>query len=296
MMDYGVVTAADAGYYSLLQGLLASLGPLGRIPIYILDLGLNDRQRQELHDLGVTTTVPGWDVAIASKRILDRHGHRVPMRDTFRAFTAQPFLPKYAPGHDILFWIDADCWVQDLSAIDLYLDAASDGTLAITLEVDRCYGAPYWRLKSHFRDFIRAFGLKDGYKLARTMTANVGVFALKSNAPHWGLWQRATRRAMMHPHQRSQQMAMQYVIYIDEAPSAFLPAYCNWQSWEAVAQFDEHSNMLVEPQPPYRPIGVMHNAQEDKSLIFSVRTRQGHLRSATMRYEDWNHRQTESVA
>src|SRR5262249_3634703 len=140
---------------------------------------------------------------------------------------------------DVLFWIDADAWVQDASIVDLYLSEARRGRLAIALEVDRCYGPPYWRLKSHLPDFVRTFG-KEGWRLARTMTANVGGLAMKRDAPHWKLWQHATRHAFRRfPHQRSQQMAMQHVIYVSKAPAAFLPALGNWQTWEATPLFDE---------------------------------------------------------
>ena len=80
-----------------------------------------------------------------------------------------------------------------------------------------------------------------------------------------------------------QQMAMQYVVYIDKAPTAFLPASGNRQSWEATPQFDETIGLLVEPQPPYTTIGIMHNAQADKNLGFTVKTRQGNVLQGTMR-------------
>jgi len=61
MTEFTIVTAADVGYFTLLQGLLSSLSPLGKVPICVLDLGLQKDQREELHDRGTTTVVPGWD-------------------------------------------------------------------------------------------------------------------------------------------------------------------------------------------------------------------------------------------
>lgn len=285
--DVTIVTAADAGYFSLLEGLLASLAPLGKLSICVLDLGLLPKQLEELHARGIATPVPEWDIPVPPT-VRSRHGKKVRRPDSFRAFTAQPFLPKYVEG-DILFWIDADAWLQDINIVDLYLSEASRNRLAVALEVDRCYGAPYWRLKSHLPDFVRTFGLKEGLKLAKTMTANVGVLAMKRDAPHWELWQDATRHAFRKfPHQRSQQMAMQHVIYISGAPTVFLPALGNWQTWEATPMFDEATGLLCEPQPPYHPIGVIHNAQEDKNALFRVKTSAGGLIMATMRYEAWS--------
>jgi hypothetical protein len=285
--DFTIVTAADAGYFSLLEGLLTSLAPLGKVSICVLDLGMLPGQLQSLHARGIETPAADWDVTVPSI-VRSRHGKKVRRPDSFKAFTAQPFLPKYARG-DILFWIDADAWLQDVNIVDIYLSEASRGRLAIALEVDRCYGAPYWRLKSHLPDFVRTFGLKDGLKLAKTMTANVGVLAMKRNAPHWKLWQDATRHAFRKfAHQRSQQMAMQHVIYISKAPTAFLPALGNWQTWEATPLFVEATGLLCEPQPPYAPIGIVHNAQEDKDAVFDVKTSDDGLIKATMRYEAWS--------
>lgn len=284
--DFTVVTAADAGYFSLLEGLLASLETLGRVPISVLDLGMLPQQLEELHDRGIETPAPGWDISVPEV-VRSRHGEKVRRPDSFKAFTAQPFLPKYARG-EILFWIDADAWLQDARIVELYLSEARSGRLAIALEADRCYQAPYWRLKSHLPDFVRSFGLKQGLKLAKTMTANVGVLAMKHDAPHWKLWQDATRHAFRKfAHQRSQQMAMQHIIYISKAPTAFLPALGNWQTWEATPLFDEATGLLCEPQPPYAPIGIIHNAQQDKNAHFDVKTSKGGLISATMRYEAW---------
>jgi hypothetical protein len=284
--DFTIVTAANDGYFPLLEGLLSSLAPLGKVPVTVLDLGLSAQQRDELRGRGIATPAPGWDIEVPAV-VRSRHGEKIQRPDSFKAFTAQPFLPKYAQG-EILFWIDADAWLQHPGVVDLFLAEARRERLAIALEVDRCYGPPYWRLKSHLPDFVRSFGLKDGLTLAKTMTANVGVLAMKRDLPHWKLWQDATRHAFKRfAHQRSQQMAMQHVIHISKAPTAFLPALGNWQTWEATPLLDEASGFLCEPQPPYAPIGIIHNAQEDKNALFDVKTTSGRTIRATMRRESW---------
>jgi hypothetical protein len=287
MTNCAIVSASSAEYFPLLRGLLASLKPVGRMPIHVLDLGMTGEMLAELHDQGVRTVIPDWDIRPARHTLIARDGARIKLPDTFRAFTAQPFLPKYVPGYDILLWLDADCWVQDRAAIELVLATAAE-RMAIAVEASHCYPAPYWRLRTHLLEYVRAFGWREGLFLVKQVTANVGVIGLRSDAPHWGLWQRATLRAMRIPHARSQQMAMNYVIHIDRAPTALLPASCNWQTWEATPQLDERTGLLVEPQPPHRPIGIIHNAQANKNMVFPVATRQGNLVRRTMRYEDWH--------
>jgi hypothetical protein len=71
-------------------------------------------------------------------------------------------------------------------------------------------------------------------------------------------------------------------------PADFLPAYCNWMSFEATPKLDETTGLLVEPHPPYHPIGIMHNAEADKNKLYPVQTLQGNTLSRTMRFEQWD--------
>lgn len=289
MAEFVVVSAADHRYYPLLKGLMHSVEKcVGKVPFTILDLGLDPDQVAELRDNGGSAVVPDWDVDLEGKKIRERHGKQVLCPPHFRAFTAQPYLPKYVKGADIILWIDADAWVQDASCVELYVRSAREGRMSISLEVDRCYGPGYWRLKSHFVEMSRAFGLKNGYKLAKTHTANVGVLALHRDAPHWKRWQAHMQYACARaPHERSQQWALNYVVWFDKLPTDFLPAYCDWISFEATPKLDEVSGLLVEPYPPYHPIGIMHNADKDKDKVYEVKTLQGNTLHKTMRYEDW---------
>jgi hypothetical protein len=290
MAEFVVVSAANDRYYPLLKGLMDSVEKrLGKVPLTVLDLGLAADQVVEIRDKGGDTVVPDWDVDLEGKKIRERNGKTVLCPSYFRAFTAQPYLPKYVNGHDIILWIDADAWVQDASCVELYVRSARDGRMSISLEVDRCYGPGYWRLKSHLVEMSHAFGLRKGYKLAKTHTANVGVLALRRDAPHWRLWQEHMQYACARkPHERSQQWALNYVVWFDRLPTDFLPAYCDWISFEATPMLDELSGLLVEPQPPYHPIGIMHNAAQDKNKVYEVKTLQGNTLHRTMRYEDWN--------
>lgn len=290
MAEFVVVSAATGSYYPLLKGLMDSIEKrVGKVPFTILDLGLTPGQVEELRDKGADTVVPDWDVDLTNKKVRKRHGGRVPCPPYFRAFTAQPYLPRYVKNHDVILWIDADAWVQDAACVDLYVRSAREGRMSISLEVDRCYGPGYWRLKSHFVEMSRAFGLKRGYRLAKTHTANVGALALHRDAPHWKLWQDHMQYACARsPHERSQQWALNHVVWFDKLPTDFLPAYCDWMSFEATPKLDEVSGLLVEPHPPYHPIGIMHNAEEDKDRVHEVTTLQGNTLRRTMRFEDWN--------
>ena len=93
----------------------------------ILDCGLTAEQR------GGSPT--GSDLRHA------RMGFRLPgrarLKDGYKALTARPFLPRYFPGFDLYFWIDADCWVQQGDALALFQRAARTGALAVAPEIHR---------------------------------------------------------------------------------------------------------------------------------------------------------------
>ena len=66
-----------------------------------------------------------------------RLGYRLPRPraycgGAFKAQFARPFLPRHFPGYETYLWIDADAWLQDWRAVELYVAAACGDRLAIT--------------------------------------------------------------------------------------------------------------------------------------------------------------------
>lgn len=287
MPSFGIVSGADKAYFHLLRDMLRSVSACaGKLPTSILDFGLTAPQREELQDLGCRLLTADWDLKIKAK-VATRDGNRIETDETFKAYTSRPFLPRYVEEETIL-WIDADMWVQDGKTIDIYVAAAATGKLAITLEMDRAYSSPFWRYKSLIKECVEAFGPLHGLRLGRKLPANSGIFALRADAPHWELWQRAIRRSMKwFPGQRKEQIALNYVIFIDNAPTYFLPARFNWMVWEARPIYDVDSGLLVEPQPPYEPISVIHMATGISEKVFPILTTRGDVKQATLRYSDW---------
>ena len=81
---------------------------------------------------------PGWDIEFPGR---DR------MPETFKAQVARPFLPRHFPGYQMYLWIDADAWLQDWRAVELYCARRVASSLAITPEIDRAYKRHYKRPK-----------------------------------------------------------------------------------------------------------------------------------------------------
>lgn len=53
---------------------------------------------------------------------------------------------------------------------------------------------------------------------------------------------------------------------------------------------DEATGLLVEPEPPYRPISIVHLVGQAKKLKFRLETLQGGIVEETLRYSAWRGR------
>lgn len=281
-----IVTAGDAGYFGLLTDLLVSLrrGRGDRIPpLSILDIGFTDAQRESLkREHGATVAPLGWDLA---------YPVRAHAPNSFKVLAGRPHLPQHFPGYDIYLWIDADCWVQDADALELFIRGAARGELAIVPEIDRGYWTIHKRPKfwgQNQKAFAWAFGLREGYRYGRNAILNAGVFALRGDAPHWRLWSEnyayALKRFHIGPRAYqgnisfflADQTSLNRAVFAQGAPATLLPAYCNWFCGKGTPMFDSARNLVIEPHEPHRPLGIIHLAGAGmKERIWSLKMLQG---------------------
>ena len=266
-----IVSASDAGYFDLLKGLVLSLRsrPEGRaLALSVFDLGLTAPQRAWLAERDAALVEPKWDFDFPGREEIPGY---------FRALAARPAIPRYFPGYQIYLWIDADVWIQDHSALRIFVDAAAAGKLAIVPEVDRSYWTIHKRPRlwgQNQKCFAWAFGLRAGYRYGRHPILNAGVFALPQKAPHWQLYGAALRRALTRRRislrsrrwnlcfALAEQTALNYVVFADRAPTTLLPAYCNWFCGKGTPMYDPERQLLVEPNAPHGPLGLVHLAGE----------------------------------
>lgn len=255
-----VVTAADGGYFSLLQDWLTSLKSfpeLSRLQICVLDAGLGEGHRAWISAQNAMTLQPDWDIDVSG---------RVANLPYYKAMTARPFLPKYFPDFDVILWLDADIWVQDPSCIALYLAAAERHGFAIAPEIDRAYVSLFGeandrRLLQH-AVYYSSFGRLVADRLIQFPTMSSGAFAARRNHPIWIAWQQACHRAMQTgPYKHSEQAALNFAIYNNNAAEQrphLLPALANWCCALALPMWDPERRKLVEPNMPHAPLGLVH--------------------------------------
>ena len=286
MTKVAVVTGADAGYWDLLQGTVQSLVAARStvdFDLCVFDLGLTDAQRSALSAQGATVVAPGWDVDFPGRDATPTH---------FQAMTARPNLPKHFPGFEMYLWIDADAWVQDPAVLAVYLDAAAEGQMALSAQIDRAYKQHYKRSKlfgwtHNHKHYRLGWGWRVADTFGRMPILNSGAFALRGDAPHWQAWGDALAVGLQRTrHKLVEQTALNLVLYRDKLPATFLPAWCNWLCDAAAPMVDAAHGLLVEPHAPYTPLGIVHLAGEfEREGVLRLQTRQGGHRDTGLRYE-----------
>jgi hypothetical protein len=258
------ITGGDAGYFDLMKDCIGSLRatPEGAaLALGVLDCGLTEEQRAWCCGQGARLVSPGWD--------FDFPGH-TRLADGYKALTARPFLPRYFPGFDLYFWIDADCWVQQGEAIALFLAAARTGALAVAPEIHRSMR----HYKHAWEEFAgvcgpayeAAFDKPTAERLIRYPMINAGVFALADDAPHWSGWAAILDAALQRSTDLIDQLALNVLVYDKGFLHEPLPSRCNWPIHHATPAWDADRGLFVEPNMPYEPLGILHMTIYTKKL------------------------------
>jgi len=251
-----IVTAATSGYFPLLEGLIGSILPQSsQVDIGVLDLGLTDAQRKSLKRQGVIVKVAKWDCDLSI--------FPVKPANHFKAMTARPNLPSYFPGYPIIVWLDCDSWVQDWGAVDLLIATAETTGFSIVPEIDRAY-TPFLGdatvIEWIFSCYGRCFGSEAARQFGHYPLINSGVFAARSDAPHWHDWKLALQdslKRLKEPYFFSEQTALNYTIRKANLPTAWLPSRCNWVCSRA-HPMTRDGIVLIDPNPPYDTLGIVH--------------------------------------
>jgi hypothetical protein len=250
-----VVTAANEAYFPLLDDLIRSLHQWETSPftdIACFDVGLAPNSRASIARHVSYITEPGWDLPVDSDLRAEQ--------PWLRAKTVRPFLPRYFPGYDVYLWIDADAWVQKRFALERYIESAANGSLAVVPHVhadyqtspDTLHGRTS-RMKAYFGQKAVEEGRWDAY-------LNSGVFALRSDAPHWALWAKSFSTGLEATNGKlcTDQTALNHAVWTEHLPVDLLPALCNWLCHLALPRFDSARLRFYEPGAPGHSIGILH--------------------------------------
>ena len=91
-------------------------------------------------------------------------------------------------------------------------------------------------------------------------------------------------------------MAINLCVYVDNAPTEFLPLYCNWIASNLLPKYDSDKLTFVEPNLPNYEIGIMHLAagiwvngkdmRLNKDLQINIETVRGEKVLKSLRYQN----------
>ncbi len=284
-----IITASDAQYFDLAQGTILSIleaPKTGEISIGFLDLGCTVEQLAWLKQRVDSIQKPIWHFDFPDQS-------ETP--DYIKGLLVRPFLRQYFPGFDIYFWIDADAWIQDWSAAELYIHgAARRKGLAIVPEYHRASQQLYGGLPNFWRwiydRYLEHFNEDIAQKLHSYPLCNAGIFSLHKEAKHWELWEKYLREVLQKPSQKMIKMSDQFVLnfLIYECglfnDTEILPAWCNW-IFNALPAWDKDQEKLVEPYLPHHPIGILHLAGRQSLSNIKLQTTDGSVVELSVRYQ-----------
>ncbi len=258
-----LITGGDAKYYPLISELIASVRRFPQsstVDIHVLDAGLTPEQRNTLHAQNIQTFAPDWPNADIARRGQGK--------EYVKACILRPFLRDLVPGYDIYIWLDGDTWIQDWSAIDLFIRGAETRAMTCTMQVHHAYPKsmrlswlgpfPFKPRSFYYSNARRAFGGAVARKLFAHNVFLAGAFALHREAPHWDRWQtlilQALKRGKLFT---AEQLTMGMMLHLDKYPVEILPLWCNWLCGFGV-KYDPVAGRFTEPYLPYQPLGILH--------------------------------------
>ncbi len=288
-----ICSGADHNYFPLLREMIYSVKRFhqsANIEFAVIDGGLAKDDIEWLRGNVQHIHAPEWPSDIAEKKAGGK--------TYLKSCVCRPWINTYFPGYDLYIWLDADIWVQNWDAMDLYIRGAMAGKLATSGQVDRGYprstrikflGPIPLKLSGfYFSNAKKAFS----YKLAKNLfpyhVLQAGAFAIRGDAPHWKHWQELVLKAVVKGKVfTAEQLTMGVMCHLDGLPVEVLPAWCNWLC-EFPPPLDESKGQFVEPYLPNHPIGLMHisgydEMRRDRSVLTELSKIDGSSYQGTLR-------------
>ncbi|HCQ70834.1 MAG: hypothetical protein CL570_01690 [Alphaproteobacteria bacterium] len=288
------VSGCDSNYFPMLLEWVHSVRAHKQskdFDICIMNTGLTEEQCNILKPLVTHVKTPDWPC--------DLPEYKIRGREYLKSCVCRPFIPNLFPDYETYMWMDADMWVQDWRAIDLYMTGASRGCLSITTQSDRAYlrqirikwlGNLPWKVRGfYFTNALNAFGFKTAKKILPYNVLNAGSFAMRGDSPHWKRWQELLLQALKKGKIfTAEQLTLGMLTYLEDYPVEILPAWTQWLC-ENKPLWDEEKSIFVETFLPNEPIGIIHvsgydEMRVDRRVTTPIKTVDGKVIDKTFRY------------
>jgi hypothetical protein len=273
-----IVTGGDANFFPFLLSALESLRgdpATAEKDCGVIDQGLTPAQREELTALGCKVVAPEWTLPVPIER---RELRSI-------GLVARTALRDYFPGYQVYLWFDADAWMQTPDFLPAFVDGARAYGAAVALENGTGYRRSLRDLRWWCGNMVASYGFA-GIRLALETSINVGVLCLTDTAPHWDAWKRAYCTALARQGKVNlDQHAFLAAIYLDQLPTALLPARFDWLPHLSCPVWNPETGLLCDPAPPYEPLSVVHLAGPDKGRFYRVPVLGGGALTTALTYE-----------
>jgi hypothetical protein len=306
-LSIAVISGASSSHFSHVLDTFRSVIANGRhdLNLCCLDVGLDAEQCEILTRMGVKLVQPEWD-----------YPGEFP-GPWFRAMTARPHLPRYFPGHDLYIWMDADCWLQNSTALHELIAAGQSHDVALVASIHQDYrqiisflpdkpGPATQAYQSYLLQSLFPRGL--AAKMMELPYLNGGTFAMRGNSPTWAIWREVLgplyerarlaklpawvdarkdstesiwkdvdNKAFFH----AEEVALNFAAY--QCRVAVLDATCNWLCSQRVPAMNAQGKFIT-PGYSATEIGIVHMSAKTKEGEFRVQQPDGSFKLMSLRY------------
>jgi len=274
-----IVTAADSGYFDLLNGMIRSVRRFEewrQVTIAVFDVGFSPEHRRALEEDGIRLIEPDWHFGLSDKTA----------KSYERAALVRFFIHEYLPDYTYSLWLDPDLWLQDSGVLERMLDGAEQTGAAIAHESDRLYSFQGWLWAWNLKHKVVGSGLRNGLTLMVRPSYNLGLYCLKADAPHWQPWRQRFETALKRTQRVTpyEQFAFNEVIHVDKIPTVNLASSDNWICDRRPPIWDADAGLFCRPEAPYPPLSVLHLAGPAKNRTYEIEQKGGGVATMSLRY------------
>jgi len=268
-MKLDLITGGDSKYFNLINELCESLDRLKdkNIKISILDGGLSSEQVNFFQSKNINVIDPGWPNTEAEAKAGNKKFLRVEL--------AKANLDRIFPNAEYLFWVDADAWFQNTTALDIVRVVIKKNKLAIVsqasrlqsrhMSVKKIFGPLYLLKNILYKNASKAkLPRKIINQLICRPTLNAGIFAIAKNAPHWDrlrYWQQILIKDNRISLFTTTQLALGIISYHEELGYEALPEICNYMG---PYRWSTDLNLFVDYYAPYEVVSIIHMVAQDE--------------------------------
>jgi lipopolysaccharide biosynthesis glycosyltransferase len=210
-----------------------------------------------------------------------------------KVFFAKPYLPEIFPGYDGYFWVDADIWFLDSSALFDFERAAEKTGLSVVFECHPFYKSTmkvrcgklfnfYFikGIKSHFLNKTKdMFGTKTASDIGIQNVLNSGIFFAHKTSKCWSAWEKSINDANIKKQINKGQFCDQTCLFVslfkNKIPFSVMPATHNFIAKLARPLYNQNQRTLVDPVYPHPPIKVLHMMGDSYKKQYNIQTIDG---------------------